>query len=138
MNVSRRSAMFPVIPCAALLAGLLLVTANPLAAEQPAVPNSAAPDGAGQLGRDPSRPAPVCQPAALGSPYIPVDSWVYPAVLRLYGMGFVDDVFLGMRPWTRASVSNMLDVAGARIEDADPGPATDEAESLYEALTHEL
>jgi len=130
--------MFPVIPCAALLAGLLLVTANPLAAEQPAVPNSAAPDGAGQLGRDPSRPAPVCQPAALGSPYIPVDSWVYPAVLRLYGMGFVDDVFLGMRPWTRASVSNMLDVAGARIEDADPGPATDEAESLYEALTHEL
>jgi hypothetical protein len=42
-------------------------------------------------------------------------------VLRLYSMGFVDNVFLGMRPWTRASVSNMLEEAGARIEDAMPG-----------------
>jgi hypothetical protein len=77
-------------------------------------------------------------PSALDSPYIPVDSWVYPAMLRLYGMGFLDNIFLGMRPWTRSSVSNMLDEAGARIEDADPGPATDEAEDLYEALSREV
>jgi hypothetical protein len=87
---------------------------------------------------DKSRPALPCEPSILDSPYIPVDSWVYPAVLRLYGLGFLDDVFLGLRPYTRASVSNMLDEAGARIEDADPGPATDEAEGIYEALTHEL
>ena len=74
----------------------------------------------------------------MGSPFIPVDSWVYPAVLRLYGLGFVDDVFLGMRPWTRASVERMLEVAGGRIEDANPGPATDEAEDVYEALMHEV
>ena len=43
-----------------------------------------------------------------------------------------------MRPYTRASLSNMLDQAGARIQDADPGPATDQAEEIYEALTHEL
>lgn len=59
-------------------------------------------------------------------------------MLRLYGLGFVDNIYLGMRPWTRASLSNMLDEAGARIEDADPGPATDEAEGIYEALSHEL
>ena len=74
----------------------------------------------------------------MDSPYIPVDSWVYPAILRLYGMGFIDDVFLGMRPYTRASLTNMLDQAGARIEDADPGPEADQAEGLYEALAHEL
>ena len=109
------------------------MTANPLAAGQPG-----AQEGAGQRGRDPNRPVPVCQPSTLSSPYIPVDSWVYPAMFRLYGLGFVDNVFLGMRPWTRASVSNMLDVVGARIEDADPGPASEEAKDLYEALTHEL
>jgi hypothetical protein len=79
-------------------------------------------------------------PAALASPYIPVDSWVYPAVLRLYSLGFVDNVFLGMRPWTRASVSRMLEDAADRIQDADTyGDATtSEAQDLYEALTHEI
>jgi hypothetical protein len=98
----------------------------------------AAPDGAGQMGPDRSRPQPVCEPSVLDSPYIPVDSWVYPAVLRLYGMGFVDDVFLGMRPYTRATLGDMADQAGARIEDADPGPDTDQAEEIYDALIHEL
>jgi hypothetical protein len=77
-------------------------------------------------------------PAALGSPYIPVDSWVYPAMLRLYSLGFVDNVFLGMRPWTRASVGRMMEEAGARIQDADAGAATDEAQGIYDALMHEL
>jgi hypothetical protein len=77
-------------------------------------------------------------PSQLDSPYIPVDSWVYPAVLRLYSLGFVDTVYLGMRPWTRASVENMLEVAGGRIEDADDNPATDEATGIYEALQREL
>ncbi len=45
----------------------------------------------------------------MSSTYIPLDSWIYPAVMRLYGMGFVDTVFLGMRPWTRLSVAHMLD-----------------------------
>ncbi len=112
---------------------LLVMTVSTLFAEQPA-----APEGGGQAGRDRSRPESVCEPSVLDSPYLPVDSWVYPAVLRLYGLGFVDDVFLGMRPYTRASMSNMLDEAGARIQDADPGPATDQAEEIYEALNHEL
>jgi hypothetical protein len=35
-----------------------------------------------------------------------VDSWVYPAVLRLYSVGYVDHVYLGMRPWTRPTRTN--------------------------------
>jgi hypothetical protein len=80
----------------------------------------------------------ACESDAAGSPYIPVDSWVYPAVLRLYSLGFVDTVYLGMRPWTRSSVSNMLEEVGSRIEDYDSGPATDEAEKIYGALSREL
>jgi hypothetical protein len=107
------------------LAGLLLFIANPISAK-------------GQPGGASAQPATVCEPSLLDSPYVPVDSWVYPAIWRLYGLGFVDTVFLGMRPYTRSSLENMLEEAGARIQDADPGPATDEAQGIYEALSHEL
>ncbi len=74
----------------------------------------------------------------MGSPFVTVDSWVYPAMMRLYGMGYVDHVFLGMRPWTRQSINHMLEDTAARIEDADSSPLNDQAEELYEALAHEL
>jgi len=79
-----------------------------------------------------------CDDSVSGSPYIPVDSWVYPAVWRLYSLGFLDHVFLGLRPWTRVSLSHMLEDTGAKIEDAAEGPVTDEARELYDALNHEL
>ena len=94
--------------------------------------------GSGQRGWEGAGAVPPCMPAALGSPYIPVDSWVYPAMLRLYSLGFVDNVFLGMRPWTRSSIGRMMEEAGARIQDADAGPAADEAQGIYDALMHEL
>lgn len=89
---------------------------------------------------DSGRPAPICEPASLDSPYIPVDNWIYPAVLRLYGLGYIDSVFLGMRPWTRSSVERMLEEAGARIEDAQDAPdaTVAEAQRIYDALDAEL
>ncbi|MGA3343461.1 MAG: capsule assembly Wzi family protein [Terracidiphilus sp.] len=118
MHLTKRRFLAAVFQWVTLLAGLSVLTEGQTANAQV--------------------PAPVCAPAVLGSPYIPVDSWVYPALLRLYSLGFVDDVFLGMRPWTRASVGNMIEQAGARIEDADAGPATEEGQGIYEALMHEL
>ena len=115
------------------MAGLQLM-ASPLPAEQ-----SAAAIGA-VAGNGGGAPASVCQPSSLGSPYIPVDSWVYPAVLRLYSLGYVDTVFLGMRPWTRASVMHMLEEAGNLIEDskADQDPGGAEAREIYDSLNREL
>jgi hypothetical protein len=74
----------------------------------------------------------------MGSPYIPVDSWVYPAVLRLYSMGYIDHVYLGMRPWTRASLSHMLEDIDAEFREADMygDPTTGEAQDIYAALIH--
>ncbi len=116
-----------------LLAGILFLPVSAVAAEPPAAPGSA-----GQAAPDRGRPAPACEPSVMDSPYIPVDSWIYGALFRLYGLGFIDNIFLDMRPYTRASVTNMLDQAGARIQDADPGPETDQAEEIYDALSYEL
>lgn len=82
----------------------------------------------------------VCEPAQMGSPYIPVDSWVYPAMLRLYSLGYVDTVYLGLRPWTRTSVMHMLEQSSSLIEDSDVknDPGADEAQAIYESVRHEL
>src|SRR5271169_1412931 len=97
-----------------LTTALLLVCVQLVSAEQPEMAGDA-----GQVTSDASGPATPCEPAKLGSPYIPVDSWVYPAMLRLYSLGYVNTVYLGMRPWTRASVMHMLEEAGDLIEDSE-------------------
>jgi hypothetical protein len=76
----------------------------------------------------------------MGSSYISVDNWVYPAVLRLYSMGYVDHVYLDMRPWTRVSLSHILEDLDAQIDDANAyGVSTaGEAQDLYEALRREM
>ena len=137
MKVSKRGFLSAVFMCAILPVGLFFLASALATAEDHSLANTADSAG-GQWSHDSGVAAPVCKPATLGSPYIPVDSWVYPAILRLYSLGFVDNVFLGMRPWTRSSISHMLEEAGARIEDADAGPATDEAQAIYDALMHEL
>ncbi|HWW96821.1 MAG TPA: capsule assembly Wzi family protein [Edaphobacter sp.] len=70
----------------------------------------------------------------LGSVYIPVDSWMYPALTRLYGMGFVDSMFLGMRPYTRRSVLHML----LKSKDAIINSDNEEAQEIFAKLLYEL
>ncbi len=117
-----------------VLAGLVHACVVPLMAEQPP------PQESRQTGRNLSGTASRCESSATDSPYIPVDSWVYPAVMRLYAMGYADNVFMGMRPWTRASVSRMLEETSAEISDADMygDPTAGEAQKIYEALRREL
>lgn len=79
-----------------------------------------------------------CEQPEMGSPYIPVDSWIYPAVLRLYSLGFLNHVYLGLRPWTQDSLLHMLADTGHAIEEAAESPARDEAESSYLAVKSEL
>ncbi len=43
-----------------------------------------------------------------GSPYVPLDSWIYPALDRLAGMGLMDSGFAAMRPWTRRECIRLL------------------------------
>jgi len=132
MGLKRCSAFIPILPFILMVAVLWLASAAGIA-EEPGAPH-----GAAQTVSNPNAPARVCAPSLMDSPYIPVDSWIYPAVFRLYALGFVDTVYLGMRPYTRSSLDHMLEETGARIQDADPGAVTDEAEGIYDSLMHEL
>lgn len=69
-----------------------------------------------------------------GSTYIPVDSWIYPAMTRLYSLGYVDSMFLGMRPWTRRSVLHMLQ----KSEDDILADDNSEAQEILAAMLEEL
>jgi len=71
-----------------------------------------------------------------GSPFVPVDSWVYPAILRLTSMGFVKDDFLGMRPWTRLECAQLVSDAGERLRGEEKD--SPEAEKIYDALAVEF
>jgi len=69
-----------------------------------------------------------------GSTYIPVDSWIYPQMTRLYSLGYVDTMFLGMRPWTRKSILHMLDES----EDAIRNSNSDEAREILIVVKREV
>ncbi|MGH9642213.1 MAG: capsule assembly Wzi family protein, partial [Terriglobales bacterium] len=130
--MSKRFTLVGALRFPAVLAGLVLMTAAISAAARPGMP-----DGVGQSAAD-SSDGSDCPSVTRGSPYIPVDSWVYPAVMRLYALGYVDEVYLGMRPWTRSSLNRMLDETEERLEDVDEGHVTSEAEGIYDALKREL
>ena len=54
-----------------------------------------------------------------GSPYVPLDSWVYPALDRLAAFGLVDTEFAAMRPWTRRDCARFVIEAEDRLVDVD-------------------
>src|SRR6266403_2343728 len=72
-------------------------------------------------------------PANQGSPYVPLDSWIYPALDRLIGMGMIESGFTGVRPWTRSECARILTEATDRV---DEGPT--EAQRIYQVLEKEF
>ncbi len=76
------------------------------------------------------------QPKNMGSPYVPLDSWVYAAFDRLAALGYLHTDFEGMRPWTRLECARLVDEAGDRIRDEESDPP--EAKRLYRALAQEF
>jgi hypothetical protein len=74
-----------------------------------------------------------------GSTFIPLDSWIYPAVARLYSLGYVSSTFLGMRPWTRKTVLLMLQYSQEEILDPNVhSQANDQAQEIFERIYNEL
>ncbi len=85
----------------------------------------------------PYKPEPVEFVASpFSSTYIPLDSWMYQAVLRLYSLGYVDTAYLGLRPWTRLSVLHMLARSAEKIDANEPPDS--QARQIYDALRDEL
>ena len=80
-------------------------------------------------------PPEVVSTSAEGSTYVPMDSWMYPALDRLHSLGYLDTAYFGIRPWTRLAILHMLQESSDRIDsDSD----NDEARAIYLALRKEL
>ena len=75
-------------------------------------------------------------PGNFGSPYVPLDSWVYPAMERLAALGLVDSGFAAMRPWTRLECRRLLNEASDTW--ASRGQDNPEAADLIAALQREF
>ncbi len=71
--------------------------------------------------------------ANMGSPYVPMDSWVYPAIERLMGLGLIDSGFLAHRPWTRWECARLITEADNHGVDSNA-----EAGKIYAALQEEF
>ncbi len=76
------------------------------------------------------------KPRRMASPYIPLDSWVYPAVEKLATLASLNVTFMSSRPWTRLEVANLLHSVKDRLQ-ADEAPA-EEISSLEDELEQEF
>ena len=74
--------------------------------------------------------------APTGSVYVPLDSWVYPALDRLAGLGTINKQFVGLRPWTRIQCAQLVLDADENMLNA--GITTGESMELYDALRQEF
>ena len=70
-----------------------------------------------------------------GSTYVPMDSWIYPALDRLHALGYLDSAFLGLRPWTRLSIAHMLQQTADRVEGDSNN---DEAREIFLSVQKEV
>jgi hypothetical protein len=70
-----------------------------------------------------------------GSTYVPMDSWMYPALDRLQALGYINYAYLGLRPWTRLSITHVLNQTA---EFQDFTSKDEEAHQIYLALRKEL
>jgi len=77
----------------------------------------------------------VRNPSFMGSPYVPLDSWVYPALERLAALGYIKTDILGIRPWTRLECTRLLGEAAELQPETD---APSEVQELYSALSEEF
>jgi Capsule assembly protein Wzi/PAP2 superfamily len=74
--------------------------------------------------------------SSLGTTFVPLSSWIYPAMKRLVALGYIQSQFMDMQPWTRVECARMVQEAGERI--ADSPNATEEVNGIYQSLLKEF
>jgi Capsule assembly protein Wzi/PAP2 superfamily len=78
----------------------------------------------------------IRNPAYMASPYVSLDSWIYPALQRLIALGYMQSNMLGMRPWTRMACAQILEEAGEKLQ--NEGTEAGDAGKIYRTLTDEF
>jgi len=71
----------------------------------------------------------------MGYSYVPLDSWVYPALERLAALGYIQSDSLSIRPWTRLECARLVAEAAKNSAGTD---TPREVQQLYASLTKEF
>ncbi len=71
----------------------------------------------------------------MASPYVPVESWVYPAFELLASRGYLQSAFFDLRPWTRLDCARLLEEAEELTTDE---PISNEIATTLHALRQEF
>jgi membrane-associated phospholipid phosphatase len=53
----------------------------------------------------------------MGSPSVPLDSWVYPAFERLAALRAINTQIMGVKPWTRIECARLTEEAGETLQE---------------------
>ncbi len=65
-------------------------------------------------------PSPRRAAKQMGSPQVPLGSWVYPAFDRLAALGYAPSAFASLRPWTRMECARLVLAAEEDLQIDDP------------------
>ena len=84
-----------------------------------------------------SKPEGPRNPENMGSPYVPLDSWIYPALEKLIALGYVKSAHLGIRPWTRMECARLLEEAEEQMGGGDVSEG-EVAQGIHAALSEEF
>src|SRR5271163_1474385 len=76
-----------------------------------------------------------CDSSNMASTYVPIESWIYPAIERLALAGYVQTAFAGLSPWTRMESARL--VAEAQEMQADQ-VVSEETNRLIKDLAQEF
>jgi Capsule assembly protein Wzi/PAP2 superfamily len=73
---------------------------------------------------------------SMGSPFVPLDSWVYPELDRLAALGYISTSIEGLKPWTRMECARLAEEAREALTDG--GVDHSEAEEFVDRLQREF
>jgi Capsule assembly protein Wzi/PAP2 superfamily len=75
-------------------------------------------------------------PGRMASPYVPLGSWIYPALEKLAASGYTETAFVGLKPWNRMECAQLVEQAGEAVQQSDD--ADQELADLQSRLREEF
>lgn len=73
---------------------------------------------------------------SMGTTYVPLDSWVYPTLDRLAGLGYVRTAIAGLKPWTRMECARLTEEASEELQEGEV--LNDQAAAMQDRLRREF
>jgi membrane-associated phospholipid phosphatase len=77
------------------------------------------------------------QPRNMGSPFVPLDSWVYGAFERLASLRYINTQIMGLKPWTRMECARLTEEASETLQHG-LGTNSEEAARIQAQLAKEF